>query len=91
MSIADISVTGMRLRGAAPAPVGTDVHVRFDGIDVAATIMRADAAGFAVQFAPSQEMHASLVQHVYCDRHGGDLPDISAAKVAGAVLNRVFR
>ena len=91
MSIADISVSGMRLRGAAPAPVGTDVHVRFDGIDVAATIMRADAAGFAVQFAPSQEMHASLVRHVYCDRHDGNLPDISAAKVAGAVLNRVFR
>jgi len=91
MHIADISVSGMRLHGVAPAPVGTDVHVRFDGIDVAATIMRADAAGFAVQFAPSQEMHASLVRHVYCDRHGGNLPDISAAKVAGAVLNRMFR
>lgn len=91
MPIADISVSGMRFRGATPAPVGTDVRLQFDGIDVAATIMRADAAGFAVQFAPSQEMHASLVRHIYGGRYGGNLPDISAAKVAGAVLNRVFR
>ncbi len=91
MPIADISVSGMRLRGVAPAPVGTDVRLQFDGIDVAATIMRADAASFAIQFAPSQEMHASLVRHIYGGRYGGHVPDISAAKVAGAVLNRVFR
>ncbi len=91
MPIADISVSGMGLRGVAPAPVGTDVRLQFDGIDVAATIMRADAASFAIQFAPSQEMHASLVRHIYGGRYGGHVPDISAAKVAGAVLNRVFR
>jgi len=61
------------------------------GIDVMATIMRVDIDGFAVQFAPSQEMHACLVRHIYGGRYGGNVPDISAGKVAGAVLSRVFR
>ena len=89
--IADISVSGMRLRGALPVPLGTAVHVQFDGLDVGAKVTRADAGGFALQFAPSQEMHASLVRHVYCDGYSGSEPDISAARVAGALLNRVFR
>lgn len=89
--IVNISVSGMRLSGPAPAAVGTEVRVQFDGIDVMAKVSRIDAAGFAVHFAPSQEMHASLVRHIYGGRYGGNLPDIKAGKVAGAVLSRVFR
>ena len=91
LPIGNISVSGMRLHGAAPAEIGTRVRVQFDGIDVEANIMRVDAAGFGVQFAPSQEMHARLVRHIYCDRPGTNQPDINAGKVAGAVFNRVFR
>jgi cellulose synthase (UDP-forming) len=91
MPIDNISVSGMRLCGAAPAAIGTEVRIQFDAIDVMATITRVDAVGFAVQFAPSQEMHATLVRHVYAGRYGGTLPDISASKVVGAILGRVFR
>jgi cellulose synthase (UDP-forming) len=91
MPIDNISVSGMRLCGAVPGPIGTEVRVQFDAIDVTATIMRADAGSFAVQFAPSQEMHATLVRHVYAGRYGGTVPDISASKVVGAILGRVFR
>jgi hypothetical protein len=91
MHIDNISVSGMRLRGAAPAAIGSDVRVQFDAIDVTAIITRVDAAGFAVQFAPSQEMHASLVRHIYGGRYGGTVPDIRPGKVAGAILGRVFR
>ena len=89
--IVNISVSGMRLSGPAPAAVDSEVRVQFDGIDVMAKISRIDAAGFAVHFAPSQEMHASLVRHIYGGRYGGNLPDIKPGKVAGAVLSRVFR
>jgi cellulose synthase (UDP-forming) len=89
--IADISVSGMRLRGALPVALGTAVQVQFDGIDIGAKVTRADAGGFALQFAPSQEMHASLVRHVYCDGYDGSEPDISAARVASALITRVFR
>jgi cellulose synthase (UDP-forming) len=91
LPIGNISVSGMRLHGAAPAKTGTHVRVQFDGIDVEAEIMRVDAAGFGVQFAPSQEMHAHLVRHIYCDRPGTNQPDVHAGKVASAVFNRVFR
>ena len=91
LPIADISVSGMRLYGSALGPVDTDVNVEFDGLDVAAKIVRVDVGEFAVQFAPSQEMHARLVRHLYGGSYGGSTPEISASKVAGAVLNRVFR
>lgn len=88
--IENISVSGVWLLGALPAPLGTRVRIQFDAIDTEGALARADAGGFAVQFAPSQEMHARLVRHLYCDRYGGKLPEISATKVAGAVLNRLF-
>ncbi|MFA5898876.1 MAG: glycosyltransferase [Hyphomicrobium sp.] len=91
LPVADISVSGMRLYGIAPAPAGATIRVQFDGIDVEAEIVRIDVGGFAVKFAPSQEMHASLVRHIYGGRYGGASPEISPSKVAGAVLTRVFR
>jgi hypothetical protein len=36
-------------------------------------------------------MHAQLVRHVYGGRYGGASHDIVPSKVAGALLNRVFR
>lgn len=89
--IADISVSGMRMYGVAPGPLGTDVHVQFDGIDVDAEVVRVGDGEFAVHFAPSKEMRASLVQHVYGGKYGGMSPEISPSKVAGAVFTRVFR
>jgi cellulose synthase (UDP-forming) len=91
LPIADISVSGMRMYGVAPGPIGTGMRVQFDGIDVEAAVVRIDVGEFAVQFAPSREMHASLVRHVYGGRYGGKAPEISPSAVAGAVFNRVFR
>ncbi len=89
--IENISVSGVWLRGPLPAPIGTQVRIRFDAIDVEGTLARAGANGFAVQFAPSKEMRSRLVRHIYCERYGGNTPEISAGKVAGAVIGRLFR
>jgi cellulose synthase (UDP-forming) len=89
--ITNISVSGVWLSGIAPAPAGTHVHIRFEAIDVEGRIMRVLADGFAVQFAPSKEMHAQLVRHVYGGRYGGKSHDIVPSKVASAILTRVFR
>ena len=89
--IVNISVSGMRLSGPAPAALDSEVRVEFDGIDVMAKLTRIDESGFALHFAPSQEMHTNLVRHIYGGRYGGNLPDIRAGIVASAVLARVFR
>ncbi len=90
-SIEDISVTGVRLRGVQPGAIGEPVHVRFDGIDAEARIVRGYDDGFAVQFAPSKEVRARLIRHVYCGKQDRGVRRIRPASVATAVVNRVFR
>lgn len=91
LPIADISVSGMRLYGTAPGAVGSDVEIAFDGIEVQGKVVRIDVGDFAVEFAPSQEMHARLVRHIYGGRYGTSAVEIEPGKVAGAILNRVLR
>jgi cellulose synthase (UDP-forming) len=89
--IEDISVTGVRLRGERPGPIGQPVHVQFDGIDAEAKIVRAYPDGFAVQFAPSKEVRARLIRHVYCGKQDRGVGRVRPSSVATAVVNRVFR
>lgn len=89
--IEDISVSGIRLSGEQPGPIGEPVHVKFDGIDVDAKIVRHYDKSFAVQFAPSKEVHARLIRHVYCGKQDRSLRSIRPVNVATAVMNRVFR
>lgn len=89
--VEDISVSGMRVRGSQPAPIGQAVHVAFDGLDVDAKIVRAYEGAFAVQFAPSKEVRARLIRHVYCGKQDRSVRSIRPSTVATAVVNRVFR
>jgi cellulose synthase (UDP-forming) len=89
--VSDISVSGIRMRGDLPGSIGMPVHAEFDGIDVEATIARSYEGGFAIQFARSKEAHSRLIQHVYCGRYGRDVRDVSARRVATAMVKRVFR
>jgi cellulose synthase (UDP-forming) len=89
--IEDISVTGVRLRGAQPGPIGESVHVQFDGIDADAKIVRTYGDAFAVQFAPSKEVRAGLIRHVYCGKHDRSVRRIHPGSVATAIVSRVFR
>ena len=66
-------------------------RVEFDGIDGEAEIVRSLPDGFALHFAPSKEAHARLIRHIYCGKFGANVSDISAARVATAAVNRVFR
>jgi cellulose synthase (UDP-forming) len=89
--ISDISVSGMRLKGATPAPVGTTVRVQYENLDVEATIARAEAANFALSFAQSPEIRAALIRHVYTGPYHAGVEDVRPTKVATALLSRILR
>lgn len=89
--IADISVSGMRFKGAAPAALGTPVHVRYDNLDVAATVARIGKDNFAVHFAESPANRKALIQHVYAGPYHAEVHDVRPSRVATALLARVFR
>ena len=89
--VEDISVSGMCVRGSQPVPVGQVVHVAFDGLDVDAKIVRVYEGAFAVQFAPSKEVRARLIRHVYCSKQDRRVQSIRPGRVATAVVSRLFR
>ena len=81
---------GLRFSVECP-PIGEPVHVRFDGIDADAKIVRTYGDAFAVQFAPSKEVRAGLLRHVYCGKQDRSVRRIHPGDVATAIVNRVFR
>lgn len=89
--ISDISVSGMRVKGPAPGPIGTSVHVQYENLDVEATVARVDVTNFGLRFVQSADAHASLIRHVYAGSYHAGVADVRPAKVAGALLRRVFR
>lgn len=89
--ISDISVSGMRIKGPAPGPIGTPVHVQYENLDVEATVARVEAASFGLRFAQSAKAHAALIRHVYAGPFHAGVDDIRLTKVAGALIRRVFR
>ena len=89
--VAEISETGMRLKGSAPAPVGTPVRVRCGELRIDATIARSGAEDFALRLAETSEARAALIRHVYAGPYHASVGRVRPAKVAAAVLDRVFR
>lgn len=89
--ISDISVSGMRVRGSAPGPVGTFVRVQYENLDVEATVARVDATNFGLSFVQSAEAHAALIRHVYAGSYHAGVDKVRPTKVAGALLRRAFR
>jgi cellulose synthase (UDP-forming) len=89
--ISDISVTGMRLVGAAPSSIGSSVHVHFKNLDVDATVVRIAGGSFALRFAETPRARASLIRHVYGGSYSATIETIRPVEVATAVVSRVFR
>jgi len=87
----DISVSGMRLMGQAPAAVGSPVAVHFNGLATIATIARVYPDSFGVRFEASPQARASLIRHIYCGLYSAAVEAIHPARVATAVVDRVFR
>jgi cellulose synthase/poly-beta-1,6-N-acetylglucosamine synthase-like glycosyltransferase len=89
--LSNISVSGMRLLGAAPAPVGTPVHLEFDSLSLDAKIATRYGDAFALQFESSPTARTALIRHLYCGPYKPGISEIDPAAVAGAIAGRMFR
>jgi cellulose synthase (UDP-forming) len=85
----DVSVGGLRITGAAPGSVGDTVNVTFRGSRMAATIVRAAPAEFAVRI-EGEESREAMIRHFYSDQYNRATWDLRIGVVASTLLRRVF-
>jgi cellulose synthase (UDP-forming) len=89
--VLDVSLTGARLAGGAPAASGALVSIAFDGVQLPAHIARCGKSDFAIRFADDAATRAKLVRLIYSGRYAAAVPTIAPKRVAAAVLERVMR
>ncbi len=87
----DISVTGMRLIGEIPGPIGQPVRMQFGNITLNANIVRTTPDGFAVRFETSQDTRVAVMRHLFSGRYSTSVERIRPLQVARAIGVRVFR
>ena len=87
----DISVSGIRLRGAAPVPVGGFVILTIGNFTLRACVARVTADGFALAFEPTIRNRALVIRHIFSKRYSMTDRTIKPAKVALAITARLFR
>jgi cellulose synthase (UDP-forming) len=89
--VLDISRTGMRLAGLAPAPQGARIDLKLGDMLVGATVVRVAQNEFAVIVEDTLAARKAMIQQVYCGRYSAAIEQISGRAVFSAVLARLFR
>jgi cellulose synthase (UDP-forming) len=89
--VLDISTTGLRLAGHAPAALGTEVAIRLGDMRLTARVVRASEDEFAVRVDDSLATRKAMIRHVYCGRYTAAIEGIRASQVMLTLLGRVFR
>ncbi|HEX4892027.1 MAG TPA: glycosyltransferase family 2 protein [Hyphomicrobiaceae bacterium] len=87
----DISVSGIRLIGEMPGPIGMCVRVRIGEAILESTIVRTTPDGFALQFVPSQQARVAVTRHLFSGRYSAGVEQIQPGQVARAIGQRIFR
>jgi len=85
----DLSISGMRIAGVAPAPVGVGVTVTFRGSGVPATIVRVGPTEFALRL-DGEAARDTMIRHFYSDRYIGAAWDVRIGRVMATLLRRVL-
>jgi cellulose synthase (UDP-forming) len=89
--VLDISTSGLRLAGQAPAAPGADVAVRLGDVRLVARVVRANGGDFALRVDDSLATRKAMIRHVYGGRYNAAVERIRASRVMMTVLGRVFR
>ncbi len=88
--LVDISITGARLQGPAPAPVGTGLACTIRGHEVLGTIARDLGGSFAVKFDESIQTRVAMIRNFYAGNYVHGFQQIAAANVGTAIARRLF-
>ena len=88
--IEDISTGGVRLRGVAPAPVGTALTLALDGRRLRASVVRAGATDFAVAVEDTFEARAAMIRSVYSGRYDPGVAEVKPTQVVVGLARRLF-
>jgi cellulose synthase (UDP-forming) len=89
--VLDVSLTGIRLEGKAPAGAGTDLTVRIGDLHVPGKIARLGQKEFAISFERDEVARSELIRHIYSGRYSTQIARIRPSRVAAAVLSRMMR
>jgi cellulose synthase (UDP-forming) len=89
--VLDISRTGLRLAGAAPAALGTAVELRLGEGRLTSTVARIGPNDFALQVEDSLAARTAMIKHVFGGRYSSAIEQIHAGQVLSTVLARIFR
>jgi len=87
----DISVSGIRLTGVAPVPIGGLVMLTLGDCTLGACLARVTDDGFALAFEPTIKNRALVIRHIFSKRYSMAEHRIRPAKVALAISARLFR
>jgi cellulose synthase (UDP-forming) len=90
MQLADLSITGARIFGTSPCALGESMELELTNLRVSATVVRCEAAAFAVAFNHSLKSRIATIQYFYSGGRLKPLGSIQVLRVAESVLRRVF-
>ncbi len=89
--VLDVSLTGVRLEGKAPASAGSEMTVVIGNLCVPGTIARMGQDEFAIRFEYDEAARSDLIRHIYSGRYSTQIARIQPTRVAAAILGRMIR
>ncbi|AMJ63875.1 glycosyltransferase [Bosea sp. PAMC 26642] len=90
MRLVDISITGARLKGDIPAPLGTVLTCTIRGGIVEATIVRDLSDSFAIKFDEALGSRVDMIRGFYAGNYVNAFEQVQASGVTTAIVRRLF-
>jgi cellulose synthase (UDP-forming) len=90
MQLADLSITGARIFGAAPCALGETVELELPNFRASATVVRLEPSAFAIVFNHTLKSRVAAIRHFYAGAYLKPIGAIQVARVAESVVRRVF-
>ncbi len=90
LRLADISITGARLHGRSPTPVGGRVRCTLKGRSIGARVVRVLPQSFAVKFDEALDARVMMIRNFYSGNYVKAIEEVAPVGVGRAVIARLF-